>query len=70
MQGYKKTIAACYMGYIVQAVVNNLLPLLFVYFNTAYKIPLGLISFIVTYNFALQILFDYLSSKIILKLGF
>lgn len=70
MQGYKKTIAACYMGYIVQAVVNNLLPLLFVYFNTAYKIPLGLISFIVTYNFALQILFDYLSSKIILKLGY
>lgn len=70
MQGYKKTITACYMGYIVQAVVNNLLPLLFVYFNTAYGIPLPLISVIVTYNFMLQILFDYLSSKIILKLGY
>lgn len=70
MHKYKKTITACYMGYIVQAVVNNLLPLLFAYFNTGYKIPLTLISFIVTYNFALQILFDALSSKIILKFGY
>ncbi len=67
---YSLTVKACYLGYIVQAVVNNFLPLLFVYFNTNYNIPLYLISIIVTYNFALQILVDSLSASITLKLGY
>ena len=67
---YKKTVIACYLGYIVQAVVNNFLPLLFVYFNTSYNIPLYLISIIVTYNFGLQILVDALSASIVLKFGY
>ena len=67
---YKSTIKACYLGYIVQAVLNNFLPLLFVYFNKNYSIPLYLISLIVTYNFGLQILVDALSASIVLKLGY
>ena len=31
---YKHTLAASYTGYITQAVVNNLIPLLFVTFST------------------------------------
>ncbi len=67
---YGLTIKACYLGYIVQAVVNNFLPLLFVYFNKDLNIPLYLISIIVTYNFGLQILVDSLSASIVLKLGY
>ena len=28
---YDKTITACFVGYIVQAVVNNFVPLLFIF---------------------------------------
>ncbi len=69
-KNYKSTVKACYLAYIVQAVVNNFLPLLFVYFNTEYNIPIYLISIIVTYNFALQIIVDTLSASIVLKLGY
>ena len=34
---YNKTIAACFVGYIVQAVVNNFTPLLFLFFSE--KLP-------------------------------
>ena len=34
---YNKTIAACFVGYIVQAVVNNFAPLLFLYFQENYR---------------------------------
>ena len=67
---YGLTLKACYLGYIVQAVVNNFLPLLFVYFNNDLNIPLYLISIIVTYNFGLQILVDSLSASIVLKFGY
>ncbi len=67
---YSLTIRACYLGYIVQAIVNNFLPLLFVYFNTKCKIPLYLISIIVTYNFGLQILVDAFSASLVLKIGY
>ena len=66
---YGLTVTACSMGYVVQALVNNFLPLLFVYFASAYQIPVYLISTIIAYNFALQILVDTLSSSFILKIG-
>lgn len=68
-KSYNVTLTACSIGYVVQAIMNNLLPLLFVYFVTAYKIPLYLISIIIAYNFLLQILVDYFSSTLILKVG-
>lgn len=66
---YNITLTACSIGYIVQAIMNNFLPLLFVYFVTAYKIPLYLISIVIAYNFLLQILVDYFSSTLILRVG-
>ena len=39
--GYQKTIYACFLGYIVQAIVNNFVPLLFLTFQSTYDIPLG-----------------------------
>lgn len=67
---YKKTILACYVGYIVQAIINNFLPLLFVFFTTEYNIPLLVISVVATFNFALQIFFDSISYKIVKAIGY
>lgn len=60
---YKHTIAAGYIGYITQAVVNNFAPLLFVTFQRDWQITLSQLAFISTYNFAVQLLIDLLSAK-------
>ena len=47
----QRTIYACYAGYVVQAVVNNFVPLLFVMFERSYQIPLSRITLLITVNF-------------------
>ena len=69
-KNYNLTLTACSVGYILQAAINNLLPLLFVYFNREYGIPLYFITGLVSYNFVLQIFVDIFSSKAIIKLGY
>ena len=53
---YQKTIRACFASYIVQAIVNNFVPLLFLTFQSSYHIPLSRITMLVTINFGLQLL--------------
>ena len=48
---YNKTITACFVGYIVQAVVNNFTPLLFLFFQKSYHVPISQITLLVTFNF-------------------
>ncbi len=59
---YQKTIYACFLGYIVQAIVNNFVPLLFLTFESAYNIPLSKITLLITFNFGIQLLVDLLSA--------
>ena len=47
-KNYKKTLKACYLGFITQAIVANFAPLLFLKFHTEYGIPLGQIALIST----------------------
>lgn len=67
---YKKTMYACFTGYIVQAIVNNFIPLLFVTFQNSYQIPLSKITLLITINFAIQLLIDMLSAGFIDKIGY
>ena len=67
---YNKTITACFVGYIVQAVVNNFAPLLFLFFQKSYQIPLSQITLLVTFNFGIQLLVDLLSVTFIDKIGY
>lgn len=67
---YHKTITACFVGYIVQAVVNNFTPLLFLFFQKNYCIPLSQITLLVTFNFGIQLLVDLLSVGLIDKIGY
>ncbi|MDO4324574.1 MAG: MFS transporter [bacterium] len=67
---YDKTITACFAAYIVQAVVNNFAPLLFLFFQRKYQIPLSQITLLVTFNFGIQLLIDLLSVGFIDKIGY
>lgn len=67
---YNKTITACFVGYIVQAVVNNFTPLLFLFFQRNYHIPLSQITLLVTFNFGIQLLVDLVSVGFIDRIGY
>ncbi len=67
---YQKTIYACFIGYIVQAIVNNFVPLLFLTFQDTYGIPLSRITMLVTINFGLQLLVDLLSVGFVDRIGY
>lgn len=68
--GYQKTIYACFIGYIVQAIVNNFVPLLLLTFQMQYHIPLSKITMLITINFGLQLLVDLLSVAFVDKAGY
>src|SRR5574344_2474298 len=67
---YNKTITACFIGYIVQAIVNNFAPLLFLTFQRSYDIPLSQITLLVTFNFGVQLLVDLLSVGFVDRIGY
>ena len=66
----KKTMYVCFVGYIVQAVVNSFVPLLFVTFQETYQIPLAQITLLITVNFVVQLLVDMLSAGFIDRIGY
>ena len=67
---YNKTITACFVGYIVQAVINNFVPLLFLTFQRTYDIPLSQITLLVTFNFGVQLLVDLLAIGFVDRIGY
>lgn len=67
---YKHTIYASYLGYITQAIVNNFAPLLFLTFQRTYAISLDRITALVTLNFAIQLLVDFISARFVDKIGY
>ncbi len=66
---YKNTITTCYLGYITQAIVNNLAPLLFIIFRDSFGIPLSRITLLITLNFLIQLVVDFLSAKFVDRIG-
>ena len=69
-KNYQITIYACFVGYVVQAIVNNFVPLLFLTFQKSYGIPLSQITMLVTINFGIQLLVDLLSAGFLDKIGY
>ena len=67
---YDSTMRACFTGYIVQAIVNNFAPLLFLTFQRTYHIPLQQITLLVTFNFGIQLLTDLLSVAFVDRIGY
>ena len=67
---YNITIKACFLGYIVQAIINNFLPLLFLTFEKDYAIPLSQITLLITFNFGVQLCVDLLAGLFVDKIGY
>ena len=55
LKNHKTTLAACYAGYVCQAIVNNFAPLLYVTFGTAFGISAMQLTLLITVNFAIQL---------------
>lgn len=69
-KNYKYTIGACFVGYIVQAIINNFAPLLFLTFQSEYGVQLDRIALIVTINFGVQLLVDFATPRVISIIGY
>ncbi len=70
LKSYKNTLAATYLGYVTQAVVNNFLPLLVVYFTKNYNISMIEITSLLTINYAFQLVMDFLCDSIANRIGY
>lgn len=67
---YKKTLRACYLGFITQAIAANFAPLLFLKLHNDYQISLGLIALIPTAFFFTQLVVDIFCARFVDRIGY
>lgn len=67
---YKTTLTACFIGYVIQAIVNNFVPLLFLRFRSEFCIQLAQITWLITINFAVQLTVDAVAPAFADKIGY
>ena len=67
---YQKTLRACYLGYITQAICANFAPLLFLTFQKTYGISLGKIALIPTVFFLTQLVIDFAATGFVDRIGY
>lgn len=67
---YQKTLLACYLGFITQAIAANFAPLLFLTFHKSFGIPLGKIALISTVFFFTQLIVDVLCTNVVDRIGY
>lgn len=66
---FKSTLHACYLGYITQALIVNLPPLLFVVFRDKFGLSYTMLGSIVLLIFVTQLIVDALAIKFVDKIG-
>ncbi|MCQ2477954.1 MAG: MFS transporter [Clostridia bacterium] len=66
----KQTKLACYIGYIVQAIINNFLPILFIVFQTNLDLTYEQLGRIVFINFFTQLLSDAVTPSVVKRIGY
>jgi fucose permease len=67
---FRHTLIASCTGYVCQAIVNNLGPLLFVTFQREFAISLSSLALLISVNFGIQLLVDLLSVRFVDRLGY
>ena len=67
---YRKTLIACYMGFVTQAIAANFAPLLFLTFHKSYVIPMGTIALISSVYFITQLIVDILCAHFADVIGY
>ena len=69
-KNYQRTLKACYLGFITQAIAANFAPLLFLKFHADYGISLGKIALISTAFFFTQLVVDVFCARFVDKIGY
>lgn len=69
-KNYKKTLIACYLGFVTQAISSNFAPLLFLTFKGVYGISLEKIALIPFVFYFTQLLIDLVATKFADKIGY
>ncbi|MBQ9964001.1 MAG: MFS transporter [Clostridia bacterium] len=69
-KNYKKTLIACYLGFVTQAISANFAPLLFLTFKSNYGISLEKIAMIPMVFYLTQLLVDLAATKFADKIGY
>ena len=67
---YKSTLHACYFGFITQAIVNNLAPILFIIFQNEFGISFEMVGRLILINFGTQIAADFLAVRYADRIGY
>ena len=70
VKNYRKTLLACYLGFITQAIAANFAPLLFLKFHEDYGIPWGKIAMISGTFFVAQLIVDALCARFADRIGY
>ena len=69
-KNYKKTLIACYLGFITQAISANFTPLLFLTFKSNYGISLEMIALVPMVFYLTQLLVDLVATKFADVIGY
>ena len=69
-KNYKKTLIACYFGFITQSISANFAPLLFLTFKSTYGIGFEMIALIPLVFYLTQLLIDLAATKFADKIGY
>ena len=69
-KNYKKTLIACYLGFITQAIATNFAPLLFLTFQGSFGIPLDRIALIPMVFYLTQLLVDLVAARVADAIGY
>ena len=67
---YRKTLIACYLGFITQAIAANFAPLLFLTFHKSMGIPLGKVALVSSAFYFTQLVVDVICAKFVDRIGY
>lgn len=67
---YRKTLIACYLAFITQAITANFAPLLFLTFHKSMGIPLGKVALVSTAFYFTQLIVDVVCAKFVDRIGY
>lgn len=69
-KNYRKTLVACYLGFVTQAISANFTPLLFLTFKNAYGIGFEKLALIPLVFYLTQLLIDLAATKFVDRIGY
>lgn len=70
MENYKRTKGACFLAYIISALINNFLPLLFLTLNREFGLSFDALGILISVNFVVQAIVDFFGAQYVERLGY